>query len=112
MFTTISEYSKLSYLSVSRGQNSVITLVLLFLLSLSLMHMAFIYSDYLSVEHRPVYAVMWTLSGGAVTTVVFLSVYELGLLYRGVGGTTASIAAFLITVGLQSGSAILDAHIR
>ena len=55
---------------------------------------------------------MWTLSGGAVTTVVFLSVYELGLLYRGVGGTTASIAAFLITVGLQSGSAILDAHIR
>jgi hypothetical protein len=28
---------------------------------------------------------MWTLSGGAVTTVVFLSVYELGLLYRGVG---------------------------
>ncbi|ERG91289.1 MAG: hypothetical protein J07HQW1_01323 [Haloquadratum walsbyi J07HQW1] len=47
--------------------------------------MAFIYSDYLSVEHRPVYAVMWTLSGGAVTTVVFSSVYELGLLYRGVG---------------------------
>ena len=82
---TISEYSKLLYLSVSRGQNSVITLVLLFLLSLSLMHMAFIYSDYLSVEHRPVYAVMWTLSGGAVTTVVFLSVYELGLLYRGLG---------------------------
>ena len=55
---------------------------------------------------------MWTLSGGAVTTVVFSSVYELGLLYRGVGGTTASIAAFLIAVGLQSGSAILDAHIR
>ena len=78
------------------------------------MHMAFIYSDYLSVEHRPVYAVMWTLSGGAVTMVVFLSVYELGLLYRGVGWEVRQRVSrrFWITVGLQSGNAILDAHIR
>jgi hypothetical protein len=56
------------------------------------------------------YAVMWTLLFGVVTVVVFLSVYELGL--SQVGNTTASIAAFLITVGVQFGSAILYARIR
>jgi hypothetical protein len=81
-----------------------------FLLPLSLMDMAFAYDDYWPVEYRPMYAVMWTLLFGVVTVVVFLSVYGLGL--SQVGSTTASIAAFLITVGVQFGSAILYARIR
>jgi hypothetical protein len=81
-----------------------------FLLSLSLMDMSFAYNDYWPVEYRPMYAVMWTLLFGVVTVVVFLSVYELGL--SQVGDTTASIVAFLITVGIQFGSAILYARIR
>ena len=32
-----------------------------FLLSLSIMDLAFSYDDYWPVEYRPVYAVMWTL---------------------------------------------------
>jgi len=81
-----------------------------FLLSLSIMDLAFSYDDYWSVEYRPVYAVMWTLIFGAATLVVFLSVYELGL--SQVGNTIASVAAFLITVGFQFGSGILYARIR
>jgi hypothetical protein len=81
-----------------------------FLLSLSLMDMSFAYNDYWPVEYRPMYAVMWTLLFGVVTVVVFLSVYELGL--SQIGNTTASISAFLITVGLQFGSAILYGRIR
>ena len=76
----------------------------------SLMDMAFAYDDHWPVEYRPTYAVMWTLLFGGVTIVVFLSVYELGL--SQVGNTIASIAAFLITVGVQFGSAILYARIR
>ncbi len=81
-----------------------------FLLSLSLMDMAFAYDDYWPVEYRPMYAVVWTLLFGVVTTAVFLGVYEPGLTH--VGDTAASIAAFLIAVGLQFGSAILYARIR
>ena len=81
-----------------------------FLLSLSLMDTAFAYDDYWPVEYRPMYAVMWTLLFGVVTTVAFLSVYELGL--SQVGNTVASITAFLIAVGLQFGSAVLYARIR
>jgi len=81
-----------------------------FLLSLSLMDMAFAYNDYWPVEYRPMYAVMWTLIFGVATTVVFLGVYELGLSH--VGNTIASIAAFLVAVGLQFGSAVLYTRIR
>jgi hypothetical protein len=81
-----------------------------FLLSLSLMDMAFAYDDYWPIEYRPMYAVMWTLICGVATMIVFLGVYGLGL--SQVGNTIASIAAFLITVGLQFGSGILYARIR
>lgn len=81
-----------------------------FLLSLSLMDMAFAYDDYWPVAYRPLYAVLWTLLFGAVTTVVYLGVYVFGLL--SVGQTTAAIAAFLIAVGLQFGSAVLYARVR
>jgi hypothetical protein len=81
-----------------------------FLLSLSLIDMTFAYDDYWPVEYRPIYAVMWTFLFAIVTTVVFLSVYQLGL--SQVGDTTASIAAFLTAVGLQFGSAILYARAR
>jgi hypothetical protein len=74
------------------------------------MDMAFAYDDYWPVEYRPMYAVVWTLLFGVVTVVVFVTVYELGL--SQVGNTIASIAAFLITVGLQFGSAVLYARIR
>lgn len=81
-----------------------------FLLSLSLMDLVFAYDDYWPVAYRPLYAVLWTLLFGIVTTVVFMSVNVLGLLR--VGQTTAGIPAFLIAVGLQFGSAVLDADIR
>jgi vacuolar-type H+-ATPase subunit I/STV1 len=81
-----------------------------FLLSLSLMDLAFAYGDYWPVEYRPRDAVAWTLLFGAVTAVVFLSVYEFGLSH--VGHTIASSAAFLIAVGLQFGSAVLYARVR
>jgi len=81
-----------------------------FLLPLSLMDMAFAYDDYWPVEYRPMYAVVWTLLFGVATTAVFLGVYELGLSY--LGPPTASIAAFLLAVGLQFGSAVLYARIR
>jgi len=81
-----------------------------FLLSLSLMDLAFAYGDYWPVEYRPRDAVLWTLLFGAVTTGVFLGVYELGL--SRVGNTAASIAAFLTAVGLQFGAAVLYARVR
>jgi hypothetical protein len=81
-----------------------------FLLSLGLMDLVFVYDDYWPVEYEPLPAVMWTLLFGGVTTLVFLSVYELGLSQA--GHTTASIAAFLIIVGTQFGSAILYARTR
>ncbi|ESS10325.1 MAG: hypothetical protein A07HR60_02339 [uncultured archaeon A07HR60] len=81
-----------------------------FLFSLSLMDMAFVYDDYWPVEYRPMYAVAWTILSGGVTTIAFLSVYGIGL--SQVGNTTASIAAFLIAVGLQLGSAIVYARTR
>jgi len=81
-----------------------------FLLSLSLMDMAFTYNDYWAVAYRPMYAVLWTFLFGVVTTVVFISVYVFGL--RTVGQTTAALAAFLIAVSLQFGSAVLYARVR
>ena len=81
-----------------------------FLLSLSLMDIAFAYDDYWPVEYRPMYAVVWTLLLGGVTSVVFFGVYELGL--SQVGNTAASIAAFLMTVGVQFGIAVLYARTR
>lgn len=81
-----------------------------FLLSLSIMDLAFSYNDYWPVKYRPVYAVMWTLIFGIATMFVFLGVYALGL--SQVGKTIVSVAAFLITVGLQFGSAMLYGRIR
>jgi hypothetical protein len=81
-----------------------------FLLGLSLMDLAFAYDDYWPVEYRPVYAVVWTLLMGVMTVVVFLGVYELGLSH--LGSSTASIAAFVLAVGLQFVSGVLCAHIR
>ena len=81
-----------------------------FLLSLSIMDLAFSYEDYWPVKYRPMYAVMWTLIFGIATMFVFLGVYALGL--SQVGNTIASVAAFLITVCLQFGSAILYGRIR
>ena len=81
-----------------------------FLVSLSLIDMAFAYDEYWPVEYRPMYAVVWTLLLGGVTSVVFFGVYELGL--SQVGNTAASIAAFLMTVGVQFGIAVLYARTR
>lgn len=72
--------------------------------------MVFAYDDYWPVGYRPIYAVMWTILFGAVTTVAFLSIYDLGLSQA--GQTGASIAAFLIPVGFQFGTAVLYARIR
>jgi hypothetical protein len=81
-----------------------------FLLSLSLMDMAFAYDDYWPVAYRPAYAVVWAILFGVVTMLVFLSVYELGLSQA--GHTTASVTAFVVAVGVQFGSAVLYARVR
>jgi len=81
-----------------------------FLLSLSLMDVAFVYDEYWPVEYRPMYAATWTVLYGVVTALVFVSVYELGL--SQVGHTIASGVAFVIAAGVQFGSAILYARIR
>jgi len=81
-----------------------------FLLSMSLLDMSFAYNDYRPVEYGPRYAVLWTLLFGLVTVLVFLGVYEVGLSWT--GETTVSIAAFLLAVGAQFGSAALYARIR
>jgi hypothetical protein len=81
-----------------------------FLLCLSLLDMAFTYSDYWPVEYKRKYAVTWTVLFGVVTAAVFFVVYRLGLSH--VGSTTASVAAFLTAVGAQFGSAVLYARSR
>ena len=81
-----------------------------FLLSLSLMDMAFAYNDYWPVEYTPMYAVMWTLLFGLVTAGTFVGIYELVIPHF--GNTIASIGAFVIAVGLQFASAILYARLR
>jgi hypothetical protein len=81
-----------------------------FLLSLSLMDMAFIYDDYWPVEYGPTNAVVWALLFGVVTALVFFGVYDVGLSH--VERTAASIVAFLMAVGVQFGSAVLYACVR
>jgi hypothetical protein len=81
-----------------------------FLLSLSLMDMAFAYNDYWPVEYTPMYAVMWTLLFGLVTAGTFVGIYELVIPHF--GNTIASVGAFVIAVGLQFASAILYARLR
>lgn len=81
-----------------------------FLLSLSLMDLAFAYDDYWPVEYGPTHAVAWTFAFGVVTVVVFSAVYGLGL--SRVGATAASLSAFLAAVGVQLGSAALYASVR
>lgn len=81
-----------------------------FLLSLSLMDMAFTYDEFWPVGYRPMYAVTWTLLVGVGTMLLFVGAYNLGL--SQVGTTAASIAAFLIAVGVQVGSAVLYGRVR
>lgn len=81
-----------------------------FLLSLSLMDMAFAYDYYWPVAYRPRHAVLWALLFGVATAGVFTSIYTLGVPH--LGTTAVSIAAFVITVSLQFGSAILYARVR
>jgi hypothetical protein len=81
-----------------------------FLLSLSLMDMAFTYDEFWPVGYRPMYAVTWTLLVGVGTMLLFVGAYNLGL--SQVGTTAASIAAFLIAVGVQVGGAVLYGRVR
>jgi hypothetical protein len=74
------------------------------------MDIAFAYDDYWPVEYSPRYAVIWTLLVVVVTTVVFLTVYDVGL--SQVGPTPASIAAFLTAVGVQFGSRTVYARVH
>ena len=81
-----------------------------FLLSLSLLDMAFAYDDYWPVAYSPMYAVTWTLVFGIFTAGLFISIYEVALPH--VGNTVASAAAFVTVVSIQFGSAMLYARIR
>lgn len=81
-----------------------------FLLSLSLMDVAFAYDEYWPIEYRPMHAVLWALIAGSLTVGVFVGVYALVGLQAGT--TAASIGAFLVTVGLQFGVAVAYARTR
>lgn len=81
-----------------------------FLLSLSLLDIAFAYDDYWPVAYSPMYAVTWALVFGILTAGLFLSIYEVALPH--VGNTVASVAAFVMVASIQFGSAILYARIR
>jgi hypothetical protein len=81
-----------------------------FLLSLSLMDIAFVYGDHWPVTYPPVYAVLWTILLGLITAGVFVSVYQLALSQT--GSTAAGAAAFLVAVGVQYASAVLYARAR
>jgi hypothetical protein len=81
-----------------------------FLLSLSLMDLAFAYDDFWPVDYAPMYAILWTLLFGLVTAGLFVGVYQLAVSQA--GNTIAGVAAFLITVGVQFGSGVLYARYR
>ena len=81
-----------------------------FLLSMSLMDIAFMYDDYWPVTYPPAYAVLWTLLLGLITAGVFVSVYELALSQT--GSAAAAVAAFLVAVGAQYAGAFLYARAR
>lgn len=82
----------------------------IFLLSLSLMDLSFVYGDHWPVEYTPAFAALWTLLFGAVTVVAFVTVYT--LLRLQAGPTASSVVSFLLTVGLQVGGALLYRQTR
>jgi hypothetical protein len=81
-----------------------------FLLSLSLVDISFTYDDYWPVEYGPVSAAAWTVVVGMVSAGLFLTTFELAGAWF--GSAITSIVAFLTTVGVQYGSALLYARLR
>ena len=81
-----------------------------FLLSLSLMNVAFVYGEFWPETYEPRRAVLWTVVYGIGTVAVFVGV--LGLAPSGVGNRPASTGAFATTAGGQIGSALLYARSR
>lgn len=81
-----------------------------FLLSLSLMNVAFVYGEFWPERYEPRRAVLWTVAYGVGTIAVFAGV--LGLAASGVGDRPASAGAFVTTAGSQIGSALLYARSR
>jgi len=76
-----------------------------FPLALSVMTIVHVYDEYWSVTYSIGYEIIWTIVGGIVTIGIFIGVYELPLFI--VDSAVAAGLAFIITVGLQYGSAIL-----
>ena len=81
-----------------------------FLLSLSLMNVAFVYGEFWPETYEPRRAVLWTVVYGGGTIAVFAGV--LGLAPSGVGDRPASAGAFVATAGGQIGGALLYARSR
>ena len=81
-----------------------------FLLSLSLMNVAFVYGEFWPETYEPRRAVLWTVVYGIGTIAVFVG--ALGLAPSGVGNRLVSAGAFVTTAGTQIGSALLYARSR
>lgn len=81
-----------------------------FLLSLSLMNVAFVYGKFWPETYEPRRAVLWTVVYGIGTVTVFVGV--LGLASSGVENRLATAGAFVTTAGAQIGSALLYARSR
>lgn len=79
-----------------------------FLLSLSLMNVAFVYCEFWPETYEPRRAVLWTVVYGGGTIAVFAGV--LGLAPSSVGARLASAGAFVATAAGQIGSALLYAR--
>ena len=81
-----------------------------FLLSLSLMNVAFVYGEFWPETYEPRRAVLWTVIYEIGTVAVFVGVF--GLTSSGVENRLASAGAFVTTAGAQIGSALLYARSR
>lgn len=76
-----------------------------FLLAMSFLTLTYVYEESWPTAYSAGYAVLWTVGGGLLTAGVFIGVYELAL-SLGAGELTRAVA-FLVTVGLQYGGAVL-----
>ena len=81
-----------------------------FLLSMSLMNVAFVYNDFWPQISGPAKAVVWTVVYGVGTVAIFVGVFV--FISSDITDWSASTGAFVTTAGVQIGGAILYARSR
>jgi hypothetical protein len=81
-----------------------------YLLAMSLLFIAMVYEEVWPVTYSAAYAVLWTVGAGIMTASAFVGVYELAN-SLGAGNATA-LVAFVITVLIQYGLALLYSRVQ